>query len=300
MFTKKFIVSILIFVMTVSIGNAFAQDFPEINSAITEKAVTELNSLGIMVGDTNGDFRGEATITRAEFSVILCRIKGIEDVAENFLGQASFADITNHWAKNYIETARLNGYINGFPDFTFHPDESVTVAQAVKMLVCLLGYDDSTLKSSGFPYGYTQKGESIGLVNGADLYPHYLDAKQGFSATRNFVAFLIANALDIPLRDWVSIDDTGRPQYEIFDGTGEYEYTTLRTETYGDYATSTPAINSAPVSSGYDSSIIEGIFVTPTGKRYHHLVSCAGKNAIETTLEKALAQGKTPCQTCVE
>lgn len=230
--SKKKIISILLMlVMTLSIGSAFAQDFPEISADVISKSVADVNNLKIMVGDTNGNFRGEDTITRAEFSVILCRIKGLEDMVKNSLGNASFTDTQSHWSKNYVEVARLKGYINGFPDFTFHPDEAVTVAQAVKMLVCVLGYDDSTLKGT-FPFGYTQKGESIGLVNGANLQPHYLDAKNAVPATRNFVAFLISNALDIPLRDWVGMEDTGRPLYGIFDGTGEYEYTTLRTETY--------------------------------------------------------------------
>ena len=231
MFKKKIISIALMLVMTLSIGNAFAQDFPEISADVISKSVADVNNLKIMMGDTNGNFRGDDTITRAEFSVILCRIKGLEDTVKNFLGNASFTDTQSHWSKNYVEIARLQGYINGFPDFTFHPDEAVTVAQAVKMLVCVLGYDDSTLKGT-FPFGYTRKGESIGLVNGANLHPHYLDAKNAVPATRNFVAFLISNALDIPLRDWVGMDDRGTPLYEIFDGTGEYEYTTLRTETY--------------------------------------------------------------------
>ena len=232
MFSKKIIASILTLVMIFSFGSVFAQEFSEISADVISKSVADVNNLKIMVGDTDGNFRGEDTITRAEFSVILCRIKGLEDTAKSFPGNASFTDTQSHWSKNYVEIARLQGYINGFPDFTFHPDEAVTVAQAVKMLVCVLGYDDSTLKGS-FPFGYTKKGESIGLVNGANLQPHYLDAKNGVPATRNFVAFLIANALDIPLRDWVGIDmSTGRVDYAILDGTGDTEYTTLRTETY--------------------------------------------------------------------
>jgi hypothetical protein len=43
-----------------------------------------------------------------------------------------------------------------------------------------------------------------------------------------------------------------------------------------------------------------GVFVTPTGIRYHHSASCAGKNWTETTLEDALSRGLTPCQKCVK
>lgn len=40
------------------------------------------------------------------------------------------------------------------------------------------------------------------------------------------------------------------------------------------------------------------VYITPTGKRYHNLSSCAGKNAIETTLSSAISKGLTPCQKC--
>ena len=39
------------------------------------------------------------------------------------------------------------------------------------------------------------------------------------------------------------------------------------------------------------------VYITPTGKRYHFKASCAGKNAIETTLENA-KDTKTPCKKC--
>lgn len=40
------------------------------------------------------------------------------------------------------------------------------------------------------------------------------------------------------------------------------------------------------------------VYVTPSGKRYHYSKSCAGKNAQETSLDEAIAAGKTPCGTC--
>ena len=49
-----------------------------------------------------------------------------------------------------------------------------------------------------------------------------------------------------------------------------------------------------------DTTASKVVYVTPSGKRYHYKQSCAGKNAIETTLEKAIADGKTPCGTCAK
>lgn len=42
------------------------------------------------------------------------------------------------------------------------------------------------------------------------------------------------------------------------------------------------------------------VYVTPSGKRYHYSKSCAGNNAKETTMDEAIAAGKTPCGTCAK
>lgn len=48
-----------------------------------------------------------------------------------------------------------------------------------------------------------------------------------------------------------------------------------------------------------DSVIGGTIYITPTGKRYHYSSSCAGRNAILSTLEEAISRGLTPCGNCV-
>lgn len=56
-------------------------------------------------------------------------------------------------------------------------------------------------------------------------------------------------------------------------------------------STPSPSAPAGPAQSGT-------VYVTPTGKRYHILASCAGKNASPATLSEALARGLTPCQKC--
>ena len=43
--------------------------------------------------------------------------------------ETGFSDTTEHWAKETVETYAGNGYINGYPDGTFKPDEGVSVAE---------------------------------------------------------------------------------------------------------------------------------------------------------------------------
>lgn len=85
-------------------------------------------------------------------------------------------------------------------------------------------------------------------------------------------------------------------------GLTDTEVKTYDASAYTDVAskgTKQPVENSGNSGSGYDSTVVEGIFITPTGSRYHYLRDCAGKNAIETTLDYATKHGYTGCKTCV-
>ena len=80
-------------------------------------AVSTLSAMGIVKGDSNGKFNPNAPITRAEFAAIAARF---DDKANSTT--ADFSDIVSHWAKNEISAASNNGWINGYPDGTFRPD----------------------------------------------------------------------------------------------------------------------------------------------------------------------------------
>lgn len=49
-----------------------------------------------------------------------------------------FSDIENHWAKDFINSAALKGWISGYPDGTFHPDEYITRAEAMTLINSVL------------------------------------------------------------------------------------------------------------------------------------------------------------------
>lgn len=207
------------FVILLSLGSAFA-----IDEAVLTEAVTDLNELKIMVGDENGDFRGDANITRAEFATIICRILGQEEQAKFFQDKPGyFTDTLGHWANGYINLARENGIINGFEDSTFRPNDNVTIAQAIKMLVCTLGYDDDAVRRRGFPEGYINKGSSINLFTGVTSYIEALEQNSAF-ATRNYIAALVHNALDINLRVQTSWNLDGNDTFSITEETIRTKY----------------------------------------------------------------------------
>ncbi|MBQ6937226.1 MAG: S-layer homology domain-containing protein [Clostridia bacterium] len=218
---KKFkLVSVFIaFALLLSLGSVFA-----IDEAVITEAVTDLNELKIMVGDENGDFRGDANITRAEFATIICRVLGQEGQAKYLQDKPGyFADTIGHWANGYINVAHQYEIINGFEDYTFRPDENVTVAQAIKMLVCTLGYEDDDVFKRGFPEGYIKKGEAINLYAGVTSYPEALVQNNTF-ATRNYIAALVHNALDINLRVQTSWSADGNHTFDTVEETIRTKY----------------------------------------------------------------------------
>lgn len=93
------------------------------------QAVSTLSAMGIIKGDSRGNFNPNAPITRAEFAAIAARFDKTEDVAA-----ASFGDVAMHWAKPEISVAANNGWINGYTDGTFHPDSKITRAEAMVMI----------------------------------------------------------------------------------------------------------------------------------------------------------------------
>ena len=92
-------------------------------------AVSTLSAMGIVKGDSQGKFNPNAPITRAEFAAIAARF---DDKANTTA--VDFSDIASHWAKNEISAAANNGWINGYIDGTFRPNNKITRAEAMTLV----------------------------------------------------------------------------------------------------------------------------------------------------------------------
>ncbi len=92
-------------------------------------AVSTLSAMGIVKGDSHGKFNPNAPITRAEFAAIAARF---DDKANTTA--VDFSDIASHWAKNEISAAANNGWINGYTDGTFRPNNKITRAEAMTLV----------------------------------------------------------------------------------------------------------------------------------------------------------------------
>ena len=92
-------------------------------------AVSTLSSMGIVKGHNDGTFAPNAPITRAEFAAIAARFDD-----KNTHTSSKFTDIASHWAKNEIGIAANKGWINGYPDGTFRPNQYITRAEAMTLV----------------------------------------------------------------------------------------------------------------------------------------------------------------------
>ena len=92
-------------------------------------AVSTMAKLGIVTGGSDGCFRPNDPITRAEIAAMIARCDG------NSYGTAytNFSDVKGHWAANYIARAYELGWINGYGT-TYAPDKYITRAETVAIL----------------------------------------------------------------------------------------------------------------------------------------------------------------------
>lgn len=216
---KKVLALVVVFAMMLSTV-AFAGSFPDVaDDADYASAIETLAAMGFFKGDDNGNFNPDATITRAEYAVIVCRLLGIEGSAT---GKCDFTDAADHWATGYIKMANQYGIVKGYGDGNFGPDDAVKYEEAVKMLVCALGYEPMAASKGGYPTGYIAVASQIGLLDNVS------GATQGTGAARNIVATMTYNALDIPVMEQVGFGT--EISYEIMKKNDDHDKSTLLTK----------------------------------------------------------------------
>lgn len=224
---KKVISTVAAVAMLASTASVFALDFPDVDeSASYANAVEALTALDVINGDDNGLFNPDNAVTRAEFAKMVVEALG-EGGAAASSTYTKFADTQGHWAAGYVEAGVSAGFINGYDDDTFGPDDTVQYAQAVKMLVGAVGYDSYASKQGGWPSGYLSYGSSLDIINGVSV------ASNETELTRAQCAVLIYNAMKAPrcIIDGYDISYTGEyiPKYDVKDGEGK-EWQTLLTK----------------------------------------------------------------------
>ena len=92
-------------------------------------AISTLHAMGIVNGYTDGTFNPNGFITRAEFAAIAARF---DSIGNDF--KQSFDDVYGHWAEDEIAAAQAHGWLKGYEDGTFKPDQLITRAEAMTIV----------------------------------------------------------------------------------------------------------------------------------------------------------------------
>ena len=155
-----------------------------------------MTAAGVFNGYPDDSFKPDDPITRAELvSAMVTFFTEIEPVDPEFI------DTVGHWADEIIEEAYAEGLIDGYDDGSFKPDQSVTRAEAIKVINILL---DRNLVAGELC------DDMIVWVDNMDADAWYYYAIQ--EAT-NSHTYLITDheswtgIIDIPVEDEVDVED---------------------------------------------------------------------------------------------
>lgn len=135
---KKNIILILLMIMLMSVfSQVVAAQVNDIGGHWGRENIQYLLDKGIIKGYSDGTFKPNASITRAEFVTIINKA-----IDNNKVGNVNFSDVkSGHWHYNEVRKAVGAGYISGFPDNTFRPNETITRQDASIMIRAAFGFD---------------------------------------------------------------------------------------------------------------------------------------------------------------
>ena len=194
---KKILALVLAFAcaFTMFAGAAFTD---QADIKVDAEVVDTLVSLGVINGYTDGSFKPNDTVTRAEMAKMIYVLRtGNSDASAYNNDKTSFTDVNGHWAAGFIKYCQSVGIIAGQSATKFAPDQTVTAQEAAKMLLVTLGYDAQKAGLVGI--NWASKTNALADENGL-----LDDVNTSFTGPcpRQYAAQLIYNAIDTPTVVW--------------------------------------------------------------------------------------------------
>ena len=204
--TLKKVLALTVVLATLLSISAFAafSDEESINENFVD-AVNLLGALNVMTGDTEGTFRPNDTISRAEAAKMIYVIRngGVDDKAAGWTGMTTFSDVASGvWYEGYVNYCASLGIIAGIGGGKFNPSGAVTGVELAKMLLVVADYKPDI-------EGYTGAGWNLNVIRDAQTAGMFEGYTLAYSAaaTRQQAAQLFSNAI-LETRLAVYIGDT--------------------------------------------------------------------------------------------
>lgn len=182
---------------------------------ITSSNVEEVvKSLGIISGDENGNMNLSNAVTRAEFVKMLVSASTYKDQVGTSENVSLFSDVKyNHWASQYIKTAIDAGWVQGYLDGSFKPNNTMTIEEGVTAILRALGYTSDNLIGK-YPQAQMAKYHELDLDDKVGL-------ETGALLTREACLYLFYNLLGAQTYDG---DIYGETLGYIVDQSGNIDY----------------------------------------------------------------------------
>jgi len=168
---KKILSVILILAMLLgalgTVSFAASSSFTDITDDATATAVEVLRLMGIVDGSGNGKFNPTGTFNRGEFAKLSVSAMYSDASFAKYGNMTIFPDVKGgDWYGPYINmAARELKIITGCPDGYFHPERTISVGEAVTILLRLIGFKDDDI-GGVWPYGHFDFAKNVGLLNG--------------------------------------------------------------------------------------------------------------------------------------
>ena len=125
------------------------------------EAIEYIKAKNIVNGYSDGTFRPDAMVNRAEFTKII--------IEAYYSGQASgsncFPDVGKEWFAKYVCFAKISNFVTGYPDGSFKPAESINFVEIAKILVNIKGLLVTPYPNPGFSPWYKPYVEKLAEVN---------------------------------------------------------------------------------------------------------------------------------------
>lgn len=173
---KKRILSLLLLAATAAslltrpaVAAPPANRFIDLYDSASVMSVESLRLMGVMDGYSDGTFRPDGELTRAQFcKMVVCALNAGDELGL-YRTVTIYPDVRpSHWAAAYINmAAKGKNAIAGYSDGKFYPDRTVTLGQAATILLRVLGYKDENV-GGVWPDSYLSFAASIGLTDGVD------------------------------------------------------------------------------------------------------------------------------------
>lgn len=192
---------------------AFAASFKDVEGHWAQQQIETWLQKGLAGGYPDGTFRPNQPVTRAEFVTFVNRAFGIKAAG----GEEVFSDVpASAWFFAEVTAAKNAGYISGYPDGTFQPNNPISRQEAAVIVAKLLG-----LKGSGGQFADHQDiapwaREAVEAVRAAGIMGGYPDGtfRPTNSITRAETVVTLQKALEVK--------EPGKEFEKVFDQAGVY------------------------------------------------------------------------------